>query len=205
MRRTILYLVFVFVLTNNACAVSIGAGPSTINFGDIPKGGYDEATITVSTSSSEDLTCKIFYDGEIGDWLNIDGGGTFELPAQSRKDLILFIQPPTTTPNGNYSGAITIKAAATSTIDSGAGLSVGAGVRIRVSATVTGDEKIEYDIISVEAESVEVTYPIPLDITIKNNGNVRITPKVDYTIFNARGETVKTGTYEQTDILPKMQ
>ncbi|MFH1055782.1 MAG: hypothetical protein V1744_06805, partial [Candidatus Altiarchaeota archaeon] len=69
------------LLSGTVCAVSIGAGPSTIDFGKLVRGGYAEETITVSTSGDEDLSCTVEFSGDLKDWLTVDQGKTFTLPA----------------------------------------------------------------------------------------------------------------------------
>jgi uncharacterized protein YaiE (UPF0345 family) len=189
-------------LANVVSAVSIGAGPSTIEFGRLVKGGYAEETLTVSTSGDEDLTCVVEFTGDLKDWLSIDKGDRFNLPANSRVKMKAIVQPPPDAPNGEYEGAIYIKAAPTSTISEGTGLIVGAGVKVRVFAEVSGEEYVSLLVENLRASDTEVGYPIVFGATLRNTGNVKFNPRFVVGIKDAGGVKVLSGEYDETVVLP---
>ena len=115
-------------------AVSIGAGPSTIDYGHLIKGGYAERTITVSTNDDQDLDCHLEFTGDIKDWISTDKGTTFKLPSKDRVEIRTILQPPLDSANGIYEGAIYIRASPKTASPQGTGLTVGAGVITKIIA-----------------------------------------------------------------------
>lgn len=191
--------------SNNASAISIGAGPSTIDFGKMVRGGYAEQVITVGTSGSEDLTCTVELTGNTKDWITIDKGTAFILPANGRVELKAIIQPKEDATIGKYDGAIYIKAAPTSNATSGAGLTVGAGIKIRVYAEITGEETSSFKLRSVGVSNTEIGYPIKFTAVIANTGNVKVTPEIKVEIYDTTGNLKKTATIPGIEILPTVE
>jgi hypothetical protein len=190
------------IIAANASAVSIGAGPSTIDFGKLVKGGYAESQVTVSTSGDEELTCTVEYEGDIKDWLTTDKGNQFTIAPNSRANMRVYIQPPVDAANGRYEGALYIKAAPTSTIEGGTGLVVGAGVKIKIVAEVTGAESVGFKVKSLNTADTEAGYPIKITATVLNNGNVRINPNFTASIQDLAGKNLITAEYAEKSILP---
>jgi uncharacterized protein YaiE (UPF0345 family) len=200
--RHLICLLVLTIIAANASAVSIGAGPSTIDFGKLVKGGYAENQVTVSTSGDEELTCTVEYEGDIKDWLTTDKGNQFTIPANSRTNIRVYIQPPADAANGRYDGALYIKAAPTSTLEGGTGLVVGAGVKIKIIAEVTGAESFGFRVKSLNTADTEAGYPIKITATILNNGNVRVNPNFTASIQDLAGKNLITGEYAEKSILP---
>ena len=183
-------------------AVSIGAGPSTIDYGKLVRGGYGEKEVVISTSGLEDLECTIEYTGEIKDWMSREGGLKFSLDRNSRKSLIFYIQPPIEAKNGLYQGSIYINAKPTSTIESGSGLSVGAGVKIKVSAEITGLEDVSLKVDDIKILDAEKGYPLSFNANVRNAGNVRTNPIFDIIIYDEKNGYVSSIHYSETNVLP---
>jgi len=202
---TVLAVLTCLVLTGTVSAISIGAGPSTIDFGKMVRGGYAESEITVSTSGDEDLQCTVEFTGDIKDWLSVDKGDEFDLPADSRVKLMAVIQPPLDAPNGKYEGAIYIKAAPTASISSGAGLILGAGVKLLIYAEITGEEIVTYKMRRASVSDTETGYPIKFTAVVQNTGNVKVKPEVKIEIFDLGGNLVKTFTQANVEILPTVE
>jgi len=200
--RLCVVLSALILLCATVSAVSIGAGPSTIEFGQLVKGGYAEEIVTLSTSGDEDLTCSVEFTGDIKDWLSVDKGDRFNLPANSRLKLKAIIQPPSDAPNGKYEGAIYIKAAPTSTVQGGAGLAVGAGVKIRVSAEITGEERMSLAVRGLKVLDTEVGYPIGFEAYVLNTGNIKVKPRFVVDFLDSAGVKVLSGEYGETEVLP---
>ncbi len=190
------------LLAASASAVSIGAGPSTIDFGKLVRGGYAEEEVTVSTSGDEDLTCTVEFLGGLKDWLSVDVGDSFELPANSRVRLKAVVQPPLDAGNGVYEGAIYIKAGPTSSAEGGTGMVVGAGTRISVKAEITGEESVSIIVRNLRVSDTEVGYPIPFSGSVVNSGNVRVKPVFDVTVADASGSEVASKTHDELEVLP---
>jgi len=197
--------VLALIAAGSVDAVSIGAGPSTIDFGKLVKGGYAESQVTVSTSGDEELTCTVEYEGDIKDWLTTDKGNQFTIAPNSRANIKLIVQPPANAANGRYEGALYIKAAPTSTIEGGTGLVVGAGVKIKIVAEISGDEVVSYKLKSASVSNTETGYPIKFTTIIQNTGNVKVKPTVKIDIYDVSGTLKKSQTQSKDDILPTVE
>ena len=198
----ILTLAVLLMTAQAASAVSIGAGPSNLDFGKMVRGGYAEQSVTVGTSGDENLTCTVEYTGNTKDWVSTDKGTGFILPANGRVDLKIIMQPKPDTANGGYDGAVYIKAAPTSLIESGAGLAVGAGVKIRVTVEITGKEEVSLNVENVVVDDTEIGYPIKIKTLLTNNGNIMIKPNITSDIIDATGSKIISGEYADTPVLP---
>ncbi len=196
------YLCILLLLADAASAVSIGAGPSTLNYDKLVRGGYAEKNVVISTNGVDDLTCFVEFTGETREWMAIEGGGTINLPGNSRKKVIFYIQPPRNQANGKYEGAIYIRASPTTEITSGAGMAVGAGVKILIFAEITGKEDKSVSINEVIVEDTEVGFPIPTAISVINTGNVRLTPSFNIVILDASRQEKFSTDYVGNHILP---
>ncbi len=202
---TVLSILLCLMIVGSASAVSIGAGPSTIDFGKLVRGGYAEEEVTVSTSGDEDLTCTVEFLGGLKDWLSVDVGDSFELPANSRVRLKAVVQPPLDAGNGVYEGAIYIKAGPTSSAEGGTGMVVGAGVRLAVKAEITGEEIISYRLKRASVSDTETGYPIKFTAVIENNGNVKVKPVIRIEIYDSAGNLKKTFSQSNVEILPTVE
>ena len=132
MKNTLAVMAIAIALTTLTCGISFGAGPTTVEFNDVIKGGYAEGFFSVSTGSEENLSCTAEVSGPVKDWVTLDVGDGFVLPGHSGKKIKVILQPPLDTPNGKYTGKIRISAAPISSVESGAGMAVGAGVEINL-------------------------------------------------------------------------
>jgi hypothetical protein len=206
MKKTPAYMTafMCLILASQASAISIGAGPSTIDFNKVLRGGYAEEQITVSTSGSEDLTCTVDYTGDMKEWFAVEGGNSFILPANSRVDLKVSMKVPTDAALGRHEGAIYIKSAPTASVMSGAGLIVGAGIKIKVSSDVSEVETVSYRLEGVSVANTETGYPLKFTTTLKNTGNVAIKPEVKIDVYDDLSRTLKKSTTYTApkDLLP---
>ena len=195
--------ILILALTGFACGISIGAGPSTIQFSDVIKGGYAEDYFNVATSGGENLTCTAKVSGPIKDWIALDSGDGFILVPDTIKRVKVILQPPADIANGEYYGKINVVAAPTSQVGSGAGMAVGAGVEINVRVMVTGEQKISFPTEGVAVSDTELSYPIKFNVVITNTGNVKVSPPIEIEISDKiTGVTKKTFTYTQTEVFP---
>lgn len=202
--RKYLVTACIILLTASAAqAVSIGAGPSELDFKKMLKGGYGERIITVSTAGDEDLTITVETKGDTKDWITIQPSDTFNLPPKGRKEIKVVINPPLDTPNGAYTGNIYIRAAPTAVITEGTGSALAGAINIRLTAEITGEEVVEYKLQEVRVSDTEIGFPIRFNVTIKNTGNVIVTPTIHIDIYDSkRKNLLKTLDYSDLTINP---
>jgi hypothetical protein len=201
MGNKLLAAILTYLIVSCASAVSIGAGPSVLEYDRMARGGYAERTVTVGTSGQDDLFCTIEFTGEIADWMSTDKGGYFTLPGKGRTTINVVMQPPYDAVNGKYSGAMYIKASPTSEVGGGAGLAVGAGIKININAQVVGEEIIDFAVTELKVSDTEVGYPIIVSALVENTGNIRAAPKFTSELLGG-GRTILSSEYSGEPILP---
>ena len=199
----IITLLLALSISNMACAVSIGAGPSTIFFNRVLKGGYAEDYFSVATSGGENLSCTINVTGAVSDWMTFDSKDHFQLISGEIKRVKVIMRPPIEISNGEYNGKIRVIAAPTAQVESGAGMAVGAGVEINVRAIVVGDQVASIQISNFQIGNTEVGFPSDASITLINDGNVYLNPRLYLNILDETGATIlKTVEFQITDVKP---
>jgi hypothetical protein len=199
-KQGLMTLAALMLAAAGASAISLGAGPSVLDFGRLLRGGYSEGVITVSTSGGEDLVCTVEASGQMGDWLAVDKKA-FTLPANGRITLKATLNPPKDAANGRYEGTIHIRAAPTNT-QNDTGLTVGAGIKIRTTAEITDKQVISFKIHSSSATDTETGYPIRLAVTLKNTGNARAKPETLVEVYDLGGTQRTTYTQTMPEINP---
>jgi len=186
-----------------AQAMSIGAGPSDIEFDNVLKGGYAERVVTVSTAGDEDLTITVEVMGDITGWISIKPSNTFNLPPKGRTEIAVVLQPPVDAANGEYSGSLYIRASPVAVITEGTGASVGGAVKIGLTAEVTGDEVVDYKLSEVRVSDTEIGFPIRFNVSVKNKGNVKVSPTIHIEIFDRlKKNLLKVVDYTDLTVLP---
>ena len=158
----------IMLATASAQAMSIGAGPSDIDFKKMLKSGYGEKTVTVSTAGDEDLTVTVEPTGDIKDWITIKPANTFNLPPKGRFEIKVIVSPPPNAANGDYKGAVYIRAAPTSIVTDGTGSAIGGAIKIGITVSVSGEEVVEYKMQEVRVTDTEVGFPVRFNIAIAN-------------------------------------
>lgn len=204
--KSIINVILVLALFSSAVnAISIGAGPSTISFKNVVKGGYAETPIVVSTSGVDDIPCEIELTGDIKNWLSIDKGSSFTLPSKGRVTLNAVFQPPFDAEKGIYTGSIYIKAYPKNIIENGSGLTVGAGVKINVEAEISGEEIVSYVLKGSSVADTEIGYPIKITGIVENTGNVKVEPEINVEVFDFEGNLRKIFPGKSKSILPTVE
>ena len=202
----ILPFLFFLLLSSAALAAGIGVSPSEIEFKDVLPGGYAERLVTVSNPDDRSMTYGISVEGEIADWTYFDST-TFEVDALSPAQVLFIISPPDDVATGTYHGTVTIVALESSYPEEGHGMGIKAGARIPVTLTVTGQENIDYEILSISSGTGGGggggKSKFKFQVSLINKGNVKITPHVHVDVWD-RDQTriVKSVDLEGEDLLP---
>ncbi|MHA1289010.1 MAG: COG1470 family protein, partial [Candidatus Thorarchaeota archaeon] len=205
MRKSFLLTVFLLIIPL-ASAVGIGISPVNIYFKDVLKGGYAENKVIVENPTNVKLQYQITVEGETNDWLSFYPGDTFTIPPNSRKEIILIIQPPDDVSPGTYTGRIIVEPVSIpSSVASKYGASIKVGATADVIVTVTGEENIEYDVDVDISDSLKggSDSSAKLSISYTNKGNVDVTPKIHVDVWD-RDQTriVKSVDFEGEKVKP---
>ena len=142
---------------NTAHAIGIGAGPSTVYFNNILRGGYGEQIIKVTNPNNFSINVTVEAEGHIKDWLIFvpktpettiltTPFNPFTLPPGSSYEFRAIIQPPGDTPIGTYNGYINIHSEPVNITEGTGqiGTIVLTSAALRVFVNMTGEQILEY-------------------------------------------------------------
>lgn len=171
---------------HSAYAVSIGISPGRLRFDNLLQEGYAERTITISTNTEDILNGHFNVNGDIKDWLSFEppDTNTFSSSKGNPYKLKIIIQPPSDTPNGNYSGSIEFVTDTIGSVAGRAGGIVKAAVNLIVNSEVSGEEIIKCRAGGFSIKDIEVGFPLEFSVTVINDGNVRLSPSITLDIWD---------------------
>jgi len=181
-----------------AGASSIGVSPSTLSFDNALRGGEYRASISVFTDSSTPSTFSIDKKGDVASWLSFfDANDPSEAevsslvaPAKGTDGLIgVKVTVPAPTPNGSYTGSITVY----SDINKGGSSAgpVNVGAEVSVTVDVTGTQIVSGTMVdaSLATAQIEVGQAARFAAQIQNTGNVDLAADVSV-VVQAKGSDV---------------
>ena len=199
------------VAATPAAANSIGISPSSLEFDHALRGGTAKGSIAVFTDSTKPSTFSFQKAGDIAPWLTFfDANDSQQAPVdhvvappKGVDGLIgVSVAVPRQTPNGTYSGTVTVLSDANTTDRTAGAVNVGAQVSIRVS--VTGTQVLAGQVLdaSLGASEVELGQPLRIGARVRNTGNVDLDPDVAV-VISAAGATVASLTAVKQPIAPE--
>jgi hypothetical protein len=205
LRKNPIFIVFlVLILVSTTKAAVVGVSPSIVRYNEMLKGGYAEATITASTSFEQPLRAHFTKEGDVSEWMTFSPeGDEFVFSREKPFSFRLIMQPPLDTPSGNYTGILKITTDELASVEKGAGSSVIAQVALLIYVEVTGDEIVECRAGAITLSSAEINDPFIVKAAVKNDGNVRLRPKIQVDVYDQyQSQIVFTNTFFGSQILP---
>jgi hypothetical protein len=186
--------------------VNIGISPGSLHFKNMLRNGYSERLVTITIGTSESVDVKIKARGEIADWLEFSAI-KFNVSEDSPYVLKIIVKPPADIPNGNYNGFIRFTTSALGTAVPGEAASVvRASVDLAVTVTITDTEIIGCRANRFSVNSAEKNYPVEFTLSIINDGNIRLKPKITIDIWDQEQlNLVKFIEFKDIEILPSVQ
>jgi hypothetical protein len=195
------------ILPTFAQAVSIGISPGRVKFDNLLRGGYAERTVKVTTNSIDDITGYFEVSGEISDWLRFEPNSTyFNVSSSHPFSLKIKITPPNDTASGSYSGMISFTTDRLGSPQGRAGSLIKAAVALTLDASVTHTQTIECSAGGFNIKDLEIDYPLEVTYTIRNEGNVRISPQVKLDVWDQLQENlILSKEFKSPEVLPTVQ
>lgn len=201
MAKKISYLLFIIQLIFPLSAIAIGqiTEPIIIENG-LRKQEFKE-TVYIFNADKNNAEVKISAEGDILDWVTFYGTNNQEpiesiiIPGKSQLNLNAIFSIPENTPNGNYSGNISI-------IKIGGG-----GESLTVNQKIDREVKIEVndnEIINFSASAIPNTYDLKqgerlyVKLFYDNKGNTNIAPQVNFKI-SKNGKIISNIIYPYPD------
>ena len=206
-KNKLILLVLLAIILPIVDAVSIGVSPGNVMFDNMLKGGYAERTVKVTTNSNEDIIARLDVSGEIIDWLRLEPNNkTFVLSSAKPYELKLIIETPDDARSDSYSGNVEFIIESFGDISGRAGGFVKPGVRLIIGTVVSDREIRTCNSGAFDFDDIEIGFPLKLFLTVANDGNVRIKPKISFDIWDQNQEKlVMSESFSGSEILPTTQ
>ncbi|PIN72741.1 hypothetical protein COV21_01210 [Candidatus Woesearchaeota archaeon CG10_big_fil_rev_8_21_14_0_10_45_5] len=199
-------LAFALILFSSSAIATLGVSPATLNFPNMLRAGFSQRAILISTLS-DSMIVDLTPGGNIASWINFSENGIAVAP-NSPKSVYAMIRPQNDIANGNYSGYITVtrRSANASGQITGMGNVVIMSIKVPVNVEITDRQIIGCTAYSFSVDSVEQNNPSKLRLTIRNEGNVRISPAVKIDIWDREQQNiVKFFDFTTQSVLPSIE
>lgn len=180
--------VVVLMILFNANIAFAGFGispPKVLNHQLLPGSHFEQIVYLVQSKPEKELLAKVEIDApEIKEWINIDRGLEFIIPAGIQQFPIkISVDVPTDAEFKNYGGEIWIK---TTPKEKGEGMvTVAYGGIISFDLKVSTEETFGFVVRGLDIGNIEEGRPIKIGINLQNVGNVADRPtKVYLAVFD---------------------
>lgn len=170
-------IIIAAILLVKTALAGFGVSPVSVVAHELLQGSYFEQTVyLVQGDPQNDLTASIeIVDSPVKDWISIDKGGSFLIPAGIQQFPIkVQINVPSTAPLGDYKGVVRIKTASTKASEGQ--VSIGLGAQVDLDLKVTDKEVFGFVIKNVNIPNLELSWPVKVIFSIKNTGNKESRP-----------------------------
>jgi len=185
---SLIFIISLIPLTQ--AAVGVGASPASLHFDNMLRDGYAEGYITVSVGSDEFVSVSATPKGDIAEWMDFPEGPYSQINKNNLKKFKIIIRPPSDVANGVYKGTIRFTTSPLGTISSGAGSAIQVSIDVVITVTITDLQFLRCKASSFEIRDTEQGQPILFITNVRNEGNVKIKPGVDITIWNQRQDKI---------------
>ncbi|MFH1506231.1 MAG: hypothetical protein ABIE94_04585 [archaeon] len=178
----------IFLAIPMADALSLGVSPSDFMFVDMSKAGYATADGLISTAETQEVTINYEVIGEKAEWVSVDLGDGL---VSKTKPLAfnVTVETPSDAANGDYDVKVRFFIE-TEFEGQDKESRIFTGLSSDIHFNIIGEENIDCLIGGVKVADVEDNYPLGLELTVKNNGNVRVTPRVSITVWDLNHEVI---------------
>jgi len=196
----VITLILVIQLTSSA---NVGVSPAAILFKDVLRGGYAERPIIITIDTQNPTSATATTRGDIASWIKFSEQN-FTITKGEPHQLMISVTPPIDTPNGNYTGFITIKSDRLANAKKGhaTGLIIPT-LDVYVIVQVTDQELVSCRASNFKTTSVEEGEDIIFEVDVLNQGNVRLNPQITFDIWDQDSvNIVKQFRYTQSQITP---
>ncbi|MCK4997505.1 hypothetical protein KAS08_04320 [Candidatus Pacearchaeota archaeon] len=202
-RVFVIALAMLVLICSTVSAANVGVSPANINFKDVLRGGYAERPIIVTIDAESPVDVTVSTRGEIASWLAFSEEN-FSVSKGAPMQLMVSTNPPRDTPNGIYSGFVTVKI---SELGEGVeGFATGLVIPtldVYVTVQITDQESISCQATSFKVTSAEQGDDIIFSLDVLNTGNIRISPQITFDIWDQDSiNLVKQVEFSDVEIIP---
>lgn len=199
----------VFLLPVPVWAFGVGMAPMELEIENALRGGVYERVVTVFNPSAADALYNLRAEGQAEAWLSFYDWDdktaiqSLTVPGESNTHVLVQVAVPLDIPNDTYTATIY---AETSPGDNSGDMGVSTIMRASsvLSIAVTDIEILSGSVSNINARDTEAGFPLVLEISFKNTGNVFAQPRIDYQI-NRENIEIAAFSYAETSVKPESQ
>lgn len=175
----------------------IGVYPAVVMFPDTLRGGEYYTTVGIQNGGPIEHSYTFETAGDTAPWLSFVSPdrttniSEVRVAARGRAQVLVKAVVPPSVANGAYAGSIrvlTTTSTGPESESSGTGVRLGADVNVNLA--VTGTQRIDGQFVDVGASDAESGYPLRIQSSLVNSGNVQVNAIIDVTIADAAGNPV---------------
>ena len=182
--KSLIVIMFIFSFSSLVLGSGIGVSPAELEFGKVMKDVETERTFTIQNAYEEDSLFEITVDEEAKEWFSFEPSSPVRVPENGQEEVTIQLKPPKTIQNGEYDPEIHIhKVSDVEEKEDSAVVGITTGVALTAKMEVTGEQKIEGELVSLSASDTEIGTPLRVVSQVENTGNVNLKPEVNIEIF----------------------
>ncbi|MGB9748535.1 MAG: hypothetical protein ACP5OZ_02955 [Candidatus Woesearchaeota archaeon] len=191
-------------LNSEIITANIGVSPGVLVFEKMLRNGFQQKTLTI-TSLSDVSTVVVEKYGYIKDWINITNT-TFNITSQNPYYLKIIIITPPDAATGNYTGYLLIKKIPTPAGKNTTASAIIMSIQIPITVEVIGEEIKSCFANSFSIKNSEIGRNTKLNLRLTNTGNVRLSPRMNYAIWDKEQTRILiNNTLFADEILPSLE
>lgn len=214
MKISILVIFGLLLSLSFVSAADLSVSPAKITLNDMLRDGYAERTVRFRTLSEEPLDIIIDWSNtSMSDWITVydENGDLFDLGAKTtisaNKPIILkfIMQPKNDLANGLYKGSIYARTDFSSSNNVETGSTIQIAVSLQFEIGINDQEIVECRSDIGEISNIEESDSATLPIRVYNDGNVRLSPKIQIDLWNYdKSRKYSSFIYDDKEILPSL-
>ncbi|MEM2121705.1 MAG: hypothetical protein QXU20_03570 [Candidatus Woesearchaeota archaeon] len=202
--RTLIFIFLLIFLNSKIISANIGVSPGVLVFEKMLRDGFQQRTLTI-TSLSDVSTVVVEKYGYIKDWINITNT-TFNITSKNPYYLKIIVRTPSDIATGNYTGYLLVKKIPTNIGLNTTASAIIMSIQIPITVEVIGEEIKSCTATSFNIKNTEVGKNTKLSFYLRNTGNVRLSPRINYLIWDKeQTKIIANETLTAEEIYPSLE
>jgi len=184
--KLVLFVTILLLSCNLVSATALGVNKAVVRFENVLSNGYAEDSVMVSTDAVDDIPIEYEFIGEIAEWMTIHPTNASELVFNGEVPLRINIiaQPPADIANGTYNGKLRLLTGSFARSGGQFGSSIRASFTLKIYVDITNQEVQSCIAGGFEIRDTEIQDPFDFYATVRNSGNVRVTPEFEIDVWD---------------------
>ncbi|MBI2672108.1 hypothetical protein HYX16_04195 [Candidatus Woesearchaeota archaeon] len=191
----IIILIVLLSFSVIAQEVGIGISPVELKFENALKGTAVEKQLTMFNVGSKEITVQITADN-LKDWLEFLPSDKISIPAKSSVIIKVKASIPKSTENREYTSTIIAKPFSENLSEEETNFGVSLVASSRVIITPIGEKIIKGEVSRITTKDVEQGVLPEIIIVFTNQGNIKVNPKIDVSVWKS-GKEIKKINYNE--------